>query len=295
MTGGSGGTGSAGASGTGGAGGDPPPPSDLKIDMTRRDAQLSFSPTAADPAAKPIHGNNFAVFHQSAAVYQKKLVIGLHGVHNGAGPPGTLGWAAMRGFHVFGVDYADDDGGENGQGYLEIWSGEDKSTSVTVAPANSVMNRVKTGLAYLEMIDPGADWGYYLNADGSVRWSDVIAFGYSFGAQTVVAGTKYVALSRGIATSGPSLDPTKDAWLTAMPNVTPVDRSYMISGNMDGGNTEHFAAAAALGWLGTKVNASTGMPPYMDTHVLEVNFGHSEFCSVNGFDAVCDYVFGTKK
>src|SRR5262249_23471216 len=149
--------------------------------------------------------------------------------------------------------------------------------------------------AYLQMIDQGGDWAYYLNADGSVRWNDVIAFGYSFGAQTVVAATKYVPLWRGVATSGPSLDPTKDMWLTAMPNVTPPSHSYMISGNMDGGNTEHFAATMALGWLGTKVNASTGMPPYMDSHVLEVNFGHSEFCSVNGFDAVCDYVFGTKK
>ena len=90
---------------------------------------------------------------------QRKLVIGLHGVHNGAGPSGTLSWAANRGFHVMGIDYADDDGGENGLGYLEIWSGQDLSTSVSVAPVDSVMNRVKTGLAYLEHIDPGSDWG----------------------------------------------------------------------------------------------------------------------------------------
>ena len=29
--------------------------------------------------------------------------------------------------------------------------------------------------------------------------------------------------------------------------------------------------------------------------MLEVDFGHSEFCSVEGFDAVCDYVFATTK
>jgi hypothetical protein len=301
------GTGAAGAAGMGGAAAGtgasnlyPPPPRDLMLDLsTRIDTQINFSPTAADPGAKSFHGNNYAVFKNkpTGGVAQKKLVIGLHGVGNGAGPGGALGWAAGRGFHVMGIDYANNTGGANGDGngYRETWSGEDVCTCVDVKPVDSVMNRVKSGLKYLQTRDPGADWGYYLNADGSVRWNDVIAFGYSFGGQTVVAATKYVPLARAIPVSAPGLDPAKAAWLLGSPAITPPSRSYVISGNMDGGHEDHLKCVMALGWQGPVVNTAKVMPPYMDSHILEVNFGHSEFCSIGQFDAACDYVFGTQK
>jgi hypothetical protein len=296
------GTGAAGtgAAGTGASNLYPPPPRDIMLDLsTRFDTQINFSPTAADPGAKSFHGNNFAIFKNkpTGGVVQKKLVIGLHGVGNGAGPGGALGWAAGRGFHVIGVDYANNTGGTNGDGngYRETWSGEDVCTCVDVKPVDSVMNRIKSGLKYLQGRDPGADWAYYLNADGSVRWNDVIAFGYSFGGQTVVAGTKYVPLARAIPVSAPGLDVTKAPWLLTMPALTPPSRSYVISGNMDGGHQSHIKCVMDLMWQGPVVNTAMVMPPYMDSHILEVNFGHSEFCSIGQFDAACDYVFGTQK
>jgi hypothetical protein len=128
-----------------------------------------------------------------------------------------------------------------------------------------------------------------------VRWNDVIAFGYSFGGQTVMAATKYVPLARAIPVSAPSMDITKATWLTTMPAITPVSRSYVISGTSDGGHAQHIKCVTDLMWPGPKVDTSSATPPYGDSHQLEVNFGHSEFCSIGQFDAVCDYAFGTLK
>ena len=161
---------------------------------------------------------------------------------------------------------------------------------------NSIMNRVKTGLAYLQKQDPGADWAYYLDAAGNVRWNDVIVFGYSFGGQTGAAGTKYVALHRLVATSAPGIS-AEAAWVTSMPNVTPGNRSYTISGTDDGGHANHMATATRLGWPGQIVNTSASTPPYNNSSLLEVAFGHSEFCSLPknvlaNADQVCEWAFG---
>src|SRR5690606_19318879 len=128
-------------------------------------------------------------------------------------------------------------GGDQGNNYRESWSGEDVGDA-EVGEINSIMNRVKTALAYLQTQDPGSDWAYYLDAEGNVRWNDVIVFGYSFGGQTGAAGTKYVPLHRVVATSAPGIS-AEAAWVTEMPNVTPGTRSFTISGITDGGHDNH--------------------------------------------------------
>jgi hypothetical protein len=105
---------------------------------------------------------------------------------------------------------------------------------------------------------PEEDWGYFLNADGSVRWSDVAITGISHGATTAaIAGRLGARMWRIVSRSGPrdntcglgngqctaplstpSYDPAcPDAdvasWLDK-PSLTPMDRFYGLVGMTDG-------------------------------------------------------------
>lgn len=301
VLGGAGGTGGGASAGMGGGPSDPGytnPPRD--IDVTRSGlVSTNFTPGDAAPGATSFHGGTQqARFNADAPQIQKKLVIGLGGVGTGPHNGGGLAWATDRGYHTIGLDYFNASGGDQGNNYRESWSGEDVGDA-NVGAMNSIMNRVKTALTYLQGKDPGADWAYYLDAQGAVRWNDVIVFGYSFGAQTGSAGTKYVALHRLVATSGPGISDTAP-WVSEMPNKTPGTRSFTISGTDDGGHKNHMATAARLGWPGQEVLTSTAKPPYDDSHLLAVDFGHSEFCSLPtnvlaNADEVCEFAFGVTK
>lgn len=273
-----------------------PAPRDIMIAPNRGNMTLSFRAEDADPEATSYHGGEQAAsFNADAAVIRKKLVIGLHGIGNGPGPGGAISFAAQRGFHTLTLDYYNNEsGGPQGAGYLEIWSGEDYSPDIDVPVVNSVRHRVESGLAYLQEQDPGADWAYYLNADGTVRWSDVIAFGYSFGGQTAAAATKLDALDKAIATSAPGLDSDAE-WILNMPSLTPGDRGWALFDESDGADRKG-PAATALGWPGSPVDVTQNSPPYDGSHILLMNGGgHSEFCSRPDFDEPCNFVFGVNE
>jgi hypothetical protein len=300
-----GGTGTGGVPATGGTGGgsaEPgytPPPRDIMIQPGNGPTTINFTPGDAAPGATSFHGGSQqARFNAGAPKVQKKLVIGLGGVGTGPHNGGGLAWAADRGYHTIGLDYFNASGGDQGKNYLESWSGEDVGDA-NVGPMNSIMNRVKTGLAYLQAQDPGDDWAYYLDAQGNVRWNDVIVFGYSFGGQTAAAATKYVALHRVVATSAPGISETA-AWVMDMPAVTPGNRCFSISGTDDGGHKNHMATATRLGWPGMEIATSTSAPPYDNSSLLAVDFGHSEFCSLPqnvlaNADELCEWAFGFSK
>jgi dienelactone hydrolase len=267
------------------------------IQPGRGNVSNSFSPGDAAPGATSFHGSaQQARFDEGAPSVQKKLVLGLGGVGTGAHNGGGLAWAADRGYHVIGIDYFNQTGGDQGLAYLESWSGEDLSGDADVGAMNSIENRVKTGLDYLQGQDPGADWAYFQDTEGNVRWNDVIIFGYSFGGQTGAAATKYVPLHRVVATSAPGISESAE-WVMSMPNVTPGYRSFSISGTADGGHDNHMATATRLGWPGAEVETWSSAPPYDDSSLLAVDFGHSEFCSLPvgvlaNADEVCEHAFG---
>ncbi len=105
---------------------------------------------------------------------------------------------------------------------------------------------------------PPEDWGYFLNQDGSVRWSDVAITGMSHGATTAaVAGRIGVRMWRVVSRSGPrddtcgvgasptaTFDPANPpwhancpladiaAWLD-QPSITPINRFYGLVGTTD--------------------------------------------------------------
>lgn len=281
-----GGTGTAGSAGAGNPGNYPAPPRDIMVTSTSKvDIPYQGSTGSFDPKA--------------AAGIQKKLVVPMGGVNSG---PMRMGWAVQRGFHMLAVPVANNfPSDQYHREYLEAWSGEDLSAQITQPPANSVMGRVKSTLAYLKDNDPGSDWGYYLDAAGEVRWNDVIVFGYSYGGQMGVAASKYVPLDRVIITASPNV-PIAAPWLTEMPNVTPPERCYQFVGYKEGEHKTHIDETTKLGWLGEPFDVENGItkPPPYPSHRLIVEDGHSDFCGrpfndgMKDWDKICEWLFNVQ-
>ena len=329
---GAGGGNSAGTSGSmGGASdvdpGDPPAPRPINIspgngcncDIKTNGQTLSVDTT------KPIQG---------------KLVITLGSICGGPGGGGLEGTAKTLGFHVFQVatqscvnsapdNYkaiiakTPDDKEANrqvGDARMELWDGVDRVNWVTVAPGESIVARTEAALAYAIKQDPGGDWGYYLNADGHVRWTDVFMVGYSWGSQTIAMISKYVRFGRVFCTSGPQAEGFPNAaWIT-QPSATPVQRMYMAVGfNQPYPSTDKVDIAPntvtsmvetvlKAGWIGPPHNVLPGdTGPFTNLHIFpmiatapydkDALGGHGIFCYNNPnskWKALCAYAFGLK-
>ena len=278
--------GSAGSGGAGNPGNYPPPPRDINV-------------TSTQEAEVPVNGGVGRFDPTAEAGVQKKLVLPLGGVNSGVM---NMGWAVQRGFHMLGVPFWNNFPNDMyHREYHESWSGEDLSEQITQPPSDSVMARVKAALTSLKDMDPGSDWGYYLDAAGEVRWNDVIVFGYSFGGQMGVAATKYVPLDRVIITASPNV-PIDAPWLTDMLNVTPVERCYQFVGFNEGEHDTHINETTLLGWIGEPFDVEDGItkpPPYPSNRLI-VDDGHSDFCGrpfndgMKDWDAICEWLFNVQ-
>lgn len=302
-----------GAGGNGGAGVDldTPPWRALEVMPSRSKESFQFYPEDANPAAKRVYQvPQTAIFRQAVngkpVTAKAKMVVTLHGVGNSAGPGGAANWIANQGFHVLEVDYHNNvsvsQSADPLNAYREIVDGTDRVDFLEVVPANSVLQRVKDALGYLAKQDPGADWGYYLNQDGSVRWSDFIFFGYSMGSQTSIMVSKVVRLRGVVAVSGPNfskivnMGSAADKAALADPGSTPVERNFAIVGSADGNTPGIYPSLDLLAWVGM-LSAPKALPPYDGSHrILLDGGGHVEFCGMADaggfFEKACRHAFG---
>ncbi len=307
---------------------DTPPLRPLAVDPSRScKCELKFSAKSLDPMAGTSGNDTHAGDDQSMKVdttkkMQGKLVIVLGGIGGGPGPGGIYGYAISHGFHAFlvatqtAVSGAPDvyktalkanptDPEANrqvGDARMEAWDGVDRVSWLDVKKPDSIVRRTELALKHAEEADAGGDWAYYLNADGSVRWSDVFMIGYSFGSQTIAMDAKYVRFGRVLTTSGPQDEGFPNATWIKQPSATPPERMYMMVGGMadyppasgDVGNKIDTVKAA--GWLGDPINVHPGAAgPFGDAHLLVlVGQGHSEMCAGDGgmWKAICDYGLG---
>jgi hypothetical protein len=319
--------GSGGMAGGGAGGGDTPPGRPLDVDAAVAcNCELKFSAKSIDAAAgaskDDTHaGDQQAMKFDPSKPTKGKLAIVLGGIGGGPGPGGIYGYAIGRGYHAFLVatqteissapdQYKNKDDAESnrqvGDARLEAWDGKDRVSWLDVQRPDSIERRTELALAHAQDQDPGADWAYYLNADGSVRWSDVVLVGYSFGSQTIAMVSKYVRFSRGITTSGPEDEGfPKATWITA-PSATPLERLYLMVGAQadyppaSGDVGEKIDTVKAAGWVGEPINVHKGdaptlhSPPFKGANLLVlVGQGHSEMCAGDGGDwkGICDYAF----
>jgi hypothetical protein len=200
-----------------------------------------------------------------------------------------------------------------GDSRMELWDGKSRVTWYTVDPGNVILTATIGMLKQGQMMDPGGDWGFFLNADGTLRTSDVWVVGYSWGSQTWAMISAYVPFGRVITTSGPVSEGFPNAtWITSKSATgTPGDRKYMLIGfqspypstnTNDSGVMGMVTNVMNAGWPGTVTNVTpTSTGPYTSAqHLFSMvgsapnsPGGHTIFCtgSANcGWNPVCNYV-----
>jgi hypothetical protein len=307
-TGGSGG-GAAGA-GTGGSGQKASRPINV-TDTDTFNESYNGQPMYLNPTKKPIQG---------------KLFLLLPGIGNGPGAGGFESFVKAYGFHVFAPKtdtnltggkvpqmYKDilktmpDDREANrqvGEAHAELWDGKDRVDWYT--PPTSILEQTLGAIEFGMQNDPGGDWGYFLNEDGTLRTSDVYVVGYSWGAQAWAMISAYVEFGRVIAASGPVDEGFPNAtWMTD-PSATPNDRKYALVS--DGQAEDIFSNVMKASWPGTvtKVMPTSPGPYTAEQHLFEMvggdggttPGGHTVFCNdnpANGWKPVCLHVVGVQQ
>jgi len=286
------------------------PARSIAVSDTRATENLGFYPEDANPQAVRWHDQQqVGRFRRELAgdllPVRAKLVVTLNGVGTPAGPSEVAQWLADRGFHTLTLDYRnttsvrlleDSVPGDNMPGSIEAYSelieGVDYSLNIEVPRIDSVFGRIESALQFLSVNDPGADWGYYLNPDGSVRLSDLMFFGYSFGSATSTVIGKRHRVARIVAAAGPryALEVATE-WLQE-PAETPVQDCYGIFGVLDPDFADFVATTDILGWPGEVIDTTVTAPPYDNSHRLQTNEGHSTMCFGTELNDVCEYAFG---
>jgi hypothetical protein len=322
-------TGTAGAAGgtTGAAGAstDPPPPRPINVTGTG------------------VYQGNGLRLDKSKKI-MGKLVLYLGGICGGTGAGGIESFVNGYGFHTYApaTQTCVNGGDANhapyrtmltstdpavvananrivGDARMELWDGVDRVPFVTVAPGKSIQDETIAALKAGMTQDPGGDWGYFLNADGTLRTTDVWVVGYSWGSQTWAMISSYVRFGRVICTSGPQAEgfPNADWILKPGPNRTPPDRQFTLLGfnanypSMDKLDTAPNTVTSMIdtttkaGWLGPPINVHPGdLGPFAPGHQIAMvgsdpnsPGGHTVFCTnnpKNGWIPVCQYVFGVQ-
>ncbi|HTM43577.1 MAG TPA: hypothetical protein VL137_01405 [Polyangiaceae bacterium] len=281
---------SQGGSPGGGAGGDPDAAGDTP-------PQRPLNVLA--PPMQITHGN--AGLDPRAAKMMGKLVVEL-GVDSGSYVP----WLGKRGFHVIGVSFLHCNIGNNlgrdhnGDCRLNTFDGMPHGDQNAVGPADSISGKVLSTITSLDMQYPEEDWGYFLNADGSVRWSDVAFSGMSHGSSTAARIGMAVRLYRAVSRSGPRdngcgvgqapgdfdpnnppWDPNCDinsisSWLDETP-ATPIDRFYAMVGKTDVEYGDIMFTMNRIGFRGMPERWDLPGAVLTDTNRFYVDAGHLDF------------------
>lgn len=264
-----------------------------------------------------------------------KLVLLLGGICTGTGAGGFESFVKQNGFHVFApktqtcVNSAPDKYKETiktspmdpeanrqvGDARVELWDGVDRVDWVNVNKGESILEQTLGAIEYGKKMDPGGDWGFFLNTDGSLRTTDVWVVGYSWGSQSWAMISSYVRFGRVIVTSGPVAEGFPNGTWMTHPSATPGDRKYLLVGlkaaypsmdKGDGGDMEKFTNVIKAGWAGMPTNVMPdGMGTYTDAQHLFAMIGsndtspggHTVFCNdnpMNGWLPVCKHVLGLK-
>jgi hypothetical protein len=268
-----------------------------------------------------------------------KLILLLGGICGGTGAGGIESFIEQYGFYIYSPAtqtcvnsapqmYKDaiaknpmdpEANRQTGDSRMELWDGVDRVPWVTVAKGASIQEETIAALKQGMVMAPDADFGYFLNADGTLRTTDVWVVGYSWGSQTWGMISSYVRFGRVICTSGPQAEgfPNADWILKPGPNRTPPDRQFTLLGfnadypSMDKLDTAPNTVTSMIdtttkaGWQGPPINVHPGdMGPFAPGHQIAMvganpnsPGGHTVFCTnnpMNGWKALCQYVFNVK-
>lgn len=309
---GAGNTAGVGAGGT--PSGDTPAPRPLNVTAAATRHTHTFRSKDADSGVTFNDNTEIAIVDNRAAKMMGKLVLPFQGQGIKAGVVGPNGeFCAQRGFHVLAIAAFQDytitigDAAFYGDARKQVWDGIEHTragdfANIHMMPADGVAQRTQRALQYLDKAYPTEDWGFYLNVDGSVRWSDVILTGMSHGASNAARWAMLVRVSRVVSLSGPrdnmctSMNASNcggvvATWLSETP-ATPIERFYALTGVSDSQHLQHLFAMQTMKYLGAPTNVIGMQAPYANSHRLIAGGGHDDYCDQASYRGVCNYLFG---
>jgi hypothetical protein len=73
---------------------------------------------------------------------------------------------------------------------------------------------------------------------------------------------------------------------------TPMDRFFATTGKTDDQHLQHLFMMEKTGYSGTATSIDGAQPPYGNSHRLDAQAGHADFCQLSNYAAVCNYEFG---
>jgi dienelactone hydrolase len=286
---GTGGVGTGASSGTGGSGAGERGPN---VDLS--DPQLyefELDPHVLDPSTVDSLEIQYAQL-DTRTTPVGKLVVFLSGATNTPGDWKQHGRKlAEFGFHVLLPHYnnrwssgQDLCAGMGGSCALDTrWEalvGEDTSSVVDISRADSAEGRVVTMIKHLTTAHVGGDWGYYLNADDSLRYEHMVIAGISHGAASTGLYAIRTPFSRAVMhSSGPAGDPSEN-------KQTPLSEWYAFAHTEDPAYDPIVSSWANFGLLGALTSIDGSAPPYGDTHQLITSAGTTyPHCSVAVHDS----------
>jgi hypothetical protein len=284
---------------------DPPPPRPINV-------------TGTGASQGNYNGQPF-YFNRNATPVMGKLVLFLGGIGGGPGSGGFDTFTKKYGFHIFMpktntslTGCAGNDPMHVSAGYRRwsLWDGVDRGFGAP-APADAMVNEVIAFIRAEMVADPGSDWGFFLNADGTLRTTDVWVVGYSWGGQDWAFTSQYVRFGRVIVTASPVDEGCPmDGWMTHRPSATPDDRKYALidqQANWPMEMNAKFLNVMKAGWVGAVTNVTPNSMPATftdDQHLFAMigsnptsPGGHTVFCNdnpMNGWIPVCKHVMGVK-
>jgi len=308
--------GDGGGAGNMAAPGDTLPWRPLNVTAAKMRLTHTFRAKDADAAVSFNDNTEVASVDPRSAKMVGKLVLPFGGLGSTAGTLGNEGpFVLPRGYHVLGIAAYENynilhcDAGFFSDARRQVFDGVQHTNkydfaTITMVPSDGVAKRTEMALKYLDKMYPTEDWGYFLNQDGTVRWSDVIFTGISHGASNAPRFAMLVRASRSVSFAGPrdnssGSGPGTDAycpalvsatWLDEKP-LTPIDRFYTLSGSADAQHPQHLFAMEKLGYVGQPVDMSVG-PPYDNSHRITGPGGHESPCNETNYKALCNYLFG---
>ena len=237
---------------------------------------------------------------------QAKLVIWLMD-HS----PGLFDRIASYGLHGIQVSYANrwfgtltpenrDTGDVLGKIRLEAATGEDFSPLVAIPKPDSIKERARRFLMWLDGENPAGNWKQFLNAEATdLRWEKVILSGISHGATTAARFAMHQPVDRVVMFSGPR-DNT-ESW-QGLPAATSSNRFFGFTHVLDGGwAADHYCRSWQLLRMqdhGPVVNVDEVAAPYGNTRRLITtgdvggNAGRAHTCVIPGGSA-CKNADGT--
>jgi len=198
--------------------------------------------------------------------------------------PGLFDRIAGYGLHGIQVSYANrwfgtlkpevrDSGDVLGKIRLEAATGEDFSPLVSIPKPDSLRERARQFLLWLDKENPEGLWGQFLTDERQdLHWNKVTLAGISHGSTTAARFAMHQPVDRVVMFSGPR-DNT-ETWQGG-PSATPSNRFFGFTHVLDGGwAADHYCRSWQLLRMhehGPVVNVDDTAPPYGNTRRLITN------------------------